>query len=1593
MITKTDLKIQNDSYTKKDFYEIYPELLDIFSNMTDKFDPKSSNESDPIIVLLKLLAFTADKINYNIDKSALETKLPSATQENSVKKITEMLGYNMSYMQSAVTPVTFMWQSNDLPSLSTDNYDKSVTLKAFETVLTDDNNSVNYTLTEDVKITNRYVEYKANAIEGSIVQAGINSDNILRIENLDSENKFYLNETAVASNGIFVIDVDYKQRWAQKENLNIRYYDEDSRSVVHTIWKFGYDSSLNKCYIQFNDDINEYIGSGLEIFYTRSSGSKGNINANTLTKLVNTQLEIISTTDENDSVSTVSSDDTLIIKNMYSTNTGKDKETIDEAYSNYKKTINTFDTLISCFDYANYIYNMKNDDYIDNSNSVSNCQVSDIRTDINNSFTLATYLNSTKYISLSEKKTASVYGQVTEDQDRIQWDTEKEGEEKALIERIAKDSSSKIKVEIKQASMDNFDLYIYPLNPINTSYNAENYRKSFKPIQSSEEINSIIEKLQDTKCIAHKIKQGGQDSTDCCKSLYLIKNYYKLNAKINTKNKVNAYEILDIKNNIYSSLYENFNSHNLEYGEEIPYDSLLNVITNSDSRIKAVSLEEPELETRYMLADGTEGILSSASTLETDRIVYRNLVLKNVLAGRAPLFNYINKLNLNYTETNDSVENGFIYGSKNNYADSVSVDKNTGEIIKGSKINVNKNNSITYLSTNLALDCSKLNFSSDSIDTKYTLRENESIAIINPKFVTTDTFTSYVSYYFKSNMSEVEINYSDICNLKELNTDSISEFGDSSIKTVKDLVTHLAKNTNLTIYKRNKQNLNSSAGYLVDNDLYSYSICGSKVGSYYKTAWEYNSNSTYFIEKSFQKESKDSSYLNYDVYKGEIKEDGTIEIVCLPYSVWDQYNVTLNNENLLLDKKEINWNDSSSPNQYKKNIGNTSWILLKRYTIGAEQYNNTKCIKANTNYSLEEGEALYVSLVDSDNVDHAYKYYLDSEKNYVVEDKGIKISDSSFSGIISPTFDLYPSESWVKMNGGHSYSKTSSSNYGKYYIDKGEIEGMFSLDTEDELNIKANSKAEMKEQCYLYWLCNNNNTLKFELSDIQSKSENLYIYTYEYVLNQNEYLWYANTAKTSMVTLGYGNKLSLTLTSSSKNPSKHINWSRQEKQDITLSDISKNGIGTFSEGDWVLKNFNNSYYLTTEQMEITYLNEGTEIIGINLKEDYSSQVINSDSWYEIDSIKYRKDSSVIEYDSNKHNLSSFSYRIKPILNINMGPATVQSLSDSTDNIAKQDMQIFTSYWCYKSNNEYTVIKNKDIVNELTYNKNNIYEYIVDSTPLNVKNRDKEDSSSSNSYFNESLKSNYALNISGGKAISVHTSTLNSSEYDDFEIYPLTKISSVLKINGEEKQFEKNNTITLYQNTDEKANYIQLQTLTLENSLGIFSCVLNNTGEGTALIKVLNTNSNEVSGMKTIENYLYDDESSWEESITLSEGLNTIVINRGCTLMLEGNATFSIKVLNYNLIDANNSSLNVEYLGLKESEINSFLAELKAKLSDIDYKFYYNVDIDSSKFIEVSTLNSPYSWFNSNNLYKIFTISELDLKSFENIDISRSSRLS
>lgn len=595
MINENELQISNRSYTKKDFAQIYPELLDLAKALTSKWDPSQSNESDPGVVLLKLSAFLADKLNYNIDKNILEAFLPSATQMSSMRALCEMNGYTPGYYKSGETKISFMYlgskDENDNEKLTSGN---SIRLNKFDTVITDVDNSVKYTLVEDLVISPEDINKRktAKAVQGTIKLFKINDSELIQLSNLDDNNRLYFPEIAVAENEdcIFINSVD-PASLEINESEDVRFKQVKNLNTFEPgayIYKFGFDSMKNLPYIEFPADIANLMGAGLVIHYTITDGYLGNIAAKKLTKLATVTSYTIS--DNN----TIDLSDTLSITNYSAVINGYNPETINEAYNSFKKTVGTFDTLITCRDYRNAIYNLDINSAGDK--QVSNIQVSDRRDDINYSKAVLTFdINGEHIISATDSNLITP-----------------------------------------------FDLCLYPLKTINVE-DIASYNRSFTPSDSTE-VDDILNKIFNTSeynsCISHTVKNLGD------KDIYLLKNYYTLDIKIATKDKVTALEQDEIKEIIKQALIKNFNSRKLDYGYEIPYDSIVEIVQNADTRIKTVSIADPELTTYVLLKDGSEVKYIDINNPANSK--YLDILALNILAGKASLFEFNNDFLYDY---------------------------------------------------------------------------------------------------------------------------------------------------------------------------------------------------------------------------------------------------------------------------------------------------------------------------------------------------------------------------------------------------------------------------------------------------------------------------------------------------------------------------------------------------------------------------------------------------------------------------------------------------------------------------------------------------------------------------------------------------------------------------------------------------------------------------------------------------------------------------------------------------------------------------------------------------------------------------------
>lgn len=645
-VTTKELQISNKSYINKDFASMYNEHFATLKNLSNRFDPSDSNESDPFILLLKLMDSVGDKINYNIDKNILERFILSCTQEQSMRELTSLLGYDMHYYKSAKTKVIFKYDFSKLKDSegNTDTSTSSITIPQYSIVT--DGEEIQY-VTQSITSIQRStgVSTEVEVIQGELKTLSVLDNTIVQLENLTDNNLLYFPEIMVAENGVFITDTSETDTWTKSTNLNTEVYGT-------RVYKFGFDSKKNLPYIEFPNWIADIIGEGLIIRYMITSGVKGNVMAKALTTL------------SRSGVSDNASDSDIIVTNYSSATSGEDVETIDEAYSGYHKTIGTFNTLTTCRDYTNAIFNLldDNDNYV-----VSNDIVSDRRNDIN---------YGTKVVCYGDQ-----------------------GLETKNI--ITKDASGNPVITA-------YDLCIYGTKPITSTLTTNvkksgGYIDSYAPV-SEDTISEIENYIEESKTISHDYKLLKNDD------LFNIRDNYKLNATIYTNKKMNVLEQSEIIANICNTLIENYNPRQLSYGQALDITEMNDIMEAADSRIKSITLNEPEHDLKFVTIENKESplyVTENGVTRCSD--FYKFVTSKNILAGRISAFEY---------------DDDFDYASNENILAKV-------EKIKAITTNCN------------------LNAFKKGETTKYTLKSNESIQFIAPNLITKTTYPYGINYFLK----------------------------------------------------------------------------------------------------------------------------------------------------------------------------------------------------------------------------------------------------------------------------------------------------------------------------------------------------------------------------------------------------------------------------------------------------------------------------------------------------------------------------------------------------------------------------------------------------------------------------------------------------------------------------------------------------------------------------------------------------------------------------------------------------------------------------------------------------------------------------
>lgn len=565
------------STTEKDFNSIYPELLDTAKKLTDRWDPTQSNESDPMVVLLKELAIVGDKLNYNIDKNILENFPLSVTQLGNARKLYDMLGYKMQWYTSAQGDVAFKLRK----TLSSLGLSDSYTINALTELTDSATSSTLYTTLQDAVLVDTSSPVKVPVIQGKVHTLTINGNDLITLGDLDEDLRIYLPETMIANNGIFVYKYGdnfiLKSCWQVVDNI-LTY------SGGQTVVEFGVTTDGTRSYIQFPQDIASVLRANnipaLSIKYVTTSGNSGNVKALTLDTFVN---ELTATSSDG----TISMAENIKVTQAEPIINGSDPETLDQAYKNYKKSAGRFNTLVTKKDYESYVYYDAKDSL--GNNIASNVIAADKTNDI----------NTTNYIQT--------------------WNIS--GNTKKLVNN----------------ELNAYDVIFYMTQPSQSIFSLSTYDTTFTPIQNNQDGKTVMtvinNDLDNIKSIQHDLNLPPL-TTNTEKYKFNINNSIAIRGVVYTYNKITKDEAKNIESNIINALYQNCNARELNYGEELAYDKLIDIISNADSNIRTFALTNLNNSLKVINTDGS--VLS-----DKDKNDYNNeLIARMVLAGNVQLIKF-----------------------------------------------------------------------------------------------------------------------------------------------------------------------------------------------------------------------------------------------------------------------------------------------------------------------------------------------------------------------------------------------------------------------------------------------------------------------------------------------------------------------------------------------------------------------------------------------------------------------------------------------------------------------------------------------------------------------------------------------------------------------------------------------------------------------------------------------------------------------------------------------------------------------------------------------------------------------------------------
>ena len=603
-------------YTSRDYNSIKSDLLNAINAVTSNWT--SREESDPGIILLNLMSYLGDNLSFNLDMQALEMYLPTVTQRKNIKKILSLMGYNVHWYRSAIVDVTIFNNTSNTISINTNliadssnNRLNTISGTSIYTILPinpGDTELSNPTNSNIIKLEG-YDTYTVTAVQGDLQHSDIGYSDI-------NDDKFYIPNTNIDEAHLYLYDVKQDET---EESATFNYWElvkDISFEITNNSKKCfefdtdEYDRPFIKLPRYWKDTVTEDGTVAFRLYYLLSNGSDGNVASNAFYSISETpQFEDTTIDTIPDITLTNYSNWEAIAGN----NTpGFNPQTTDEARSDAKNYINTFDTLITISDFEKFI---KQQIDFNASLAIDVQRAYDLNMTIFNNLPISTETSVDKHRNSERlKKYVCGYGQLpsmpSQDPAYItETDVPEYTYSKITDETLTyyvdeqdiitagilnEDSVDKYELNIyciyrnydrNYIGLDNISEWDNPTNPNNTNlpptagivYPYRRYKISSDVTDGLDGNSGINAKLREAKIMNVKVNFATCRVFD-----------WRVTGTLFLRKPVTEDEANLIIDNVINSLANKFTPDYVGFGQKISYMDVIETIQNSDSRIRYV---------------------------------------------------------------------------------------------------------------------------------------------------------------------------------------------------------------------------------------------------------------------------------------------------------------------------------------------------------------------------------------------------------------------------------------------------------------------------------------------------------------------------------------------------------------------------------------------------------------------------------------------------------------------------------------------------------------------------------------------------------------------------------------------------------------------------------------------------------------------------------------------------------------------------------------------------------------------------------------------------------------------------------------------